>query len=273
MELKESLERLRELFVGDFEDLQRLGITIVISLILLIIFILISKWIKRLVNHRLDKRLDDSLLANFISLSVRTIILIFGIIVIMRFLGLTAAVGGLLAGAGITAFVIGFALKDIGENFLAGILLAFKRPFRVGDVVEINNLRGKVLALNLRDTQIKSGDGKDIFMPNASIIKNPLINYTLDGFLSHHFTVELKYGTEYDQAIPLIKASLKKVKGVLMGKKQPTVYFSELGIEKIKITITFWVNTYNKNLPDLEVKSNAIFAVLSDLDKAGIQMA
>ena len=80
----------------------------------------------------------------------------------------------MLAGAGISAFIIGFALKDIGENFLAGIILAFKRPFRVGDIVDINGLKGKVLTLNLRDTQIKTGDGKDVFIPNAVIIKNPL---------------------------------------------------------------------------------------------------
>ncbi|HAZ24509.1 MAG TPA: mechanosensitive ion channel protein MscS, partial [Algoriphagus sp.] len=100
-------------------------------------------------------------------------------------------VSGLLAGAGITAFVIGFALKDIGENFLAGILLAFKRPFKVGDTVDINGIRGVVLNLNLRDTQIKTPDGKDVFIPNATIIKNPLVNFTIDGFLRYDFIVGL----------------------------------------------------------------------------------
>jgi small-conductance mechanosensitive channel len=104
--------------------------------------------------------------------------------VVFRFVGLTGVVSGLLAGAGISAFIIGFALKDIGENFLAGILLAFKRPFRVGDLVDIGGIRGTVLILNLRDTQIKTPDGKDVFIPNANIIKNPLVNFTIDGFIS-----------------------------------------------------------------------------------------
>jgi small-conductance mechanosensitive channel len=272
MEFEQSMERLREIFIGDWEDLQRLGISLVIALILLLAFIFIAKWIKKLVNKKLGNKLEDTLLVNFISVSVRTIIMIFGIIIVMRFLGLTGVVGGLLAGAGITAFIIGFALKDIGENFLAGILLAFKRPFKVGDIVDINGLRGKVLTLNLRDTQIKSFDGKDIFVPNASIIKNALINFTIDGFLAYNFVVGLDYGSDYSRAIALMKESITQVKGVLGPPKVPTVVITELTASTLNVTVTFWVDTYDREISDVQVKSNAILKVLTDLEKAGFNM-
>ena len=72
--------------------------------------------------------------------------------------------------------------------------MAFKRPFRVGDFVESGVIRGTVLALNVRDTLLKTPDGKDVSVPNALIIKNPLINYTIDGFLRFDFVVGLPGG-------------------------------------------------------------------------------
>jgi small conductance mechanosensitive channel len=62
-------------------------------------------------------------------------------------IGLGDAVAGLLAGAGVTAIIVGFAFKDIGENLLAGIMLAFNRPFNIGNVVEIDGFVGTVKAL------------------------------------------------------------------------------------------------------------------------------
>jgi small-conductance mechanosensitive channel len=104
--------------------------------------------------------MDDPLLANFLSVIFRLLVILVGFLVVFRFVGLTGVVSGLLSGAGISAFIIGFALKDIGENFLAGILLAFKRPFRVGDLVDIGGIRGTVLTLNLCDTQFKLPTGR-----------------------------------------------------------------------------------------------------------------
>ena len=85
------------------------------------------------------------------------------LLLVLTIIGLGGVATGLLSGAGVGAFVIGFAFKDIGENFLAGILMAFDRPFNVGDTVELGGEKGKVIALNLRNTQVKSFDGIRIF--------------------------------------------------------------------------------------------------------------
>ncbi|MEX2568246.1 MAG: mechanosensitive ion channel domain-containing protein [Cyclobacteriaceae bacterium] len=172
MNLQEAYQKLKNILIKDLADVERLTVTLIFGLLIFLAFFYLSKWMKRLVSNHLNKRTKDPLWADFIAAGIRGIILLFGITLMFRFMGLTGLVSGMLAGAGITAFIIGFALKDIGENFLAGIMLAFKRPFRIGDIVEINSINGKVLALNLRDTQIKTGDGKDVFIPNASIIKS-----------------------------------------------------------------------------------------------------
>ena len=84
--------------------------------------------------------------------------------------------------------------KTLGENLLAGIMLAFNRPFNIGNVVEIDGFVGKVKALELRSTHLRIFNGKDIYIPNSSLIKNPRINYTQDGLSIHDYTVGLDYG-------------------------------------------------------------------------------
>jgi small-conductance mechanosensitive channel len=272
MDFQESIERLKNILIGDWGNLERIAISVLFGLAILVFFHFISLWIKRLTINKISKRTKDPLLADFIGAGIRILILLFGITLLFRFLGLSGAVSGILASAGITAFIIGFALKDIGENFLAGLLLAFKRPFGIGDVIDIQGIRGTVVSLNLRDTQIKTGDGKDVFMPNASIIKNPLVNFTIDGFLSYQFVIGLEYGSDYQKALALIESTLKTVKGILQEKRKPSVNITELSPSTLNITVVYWVNTHNPVLSDAKVKSNAILAVLTALENAGFNL-
>ncbi|WP_460516243.1 mechanosensitive ion channel family protein [Cyclobacterium sediminis] len=270
--MKEALEKLRGILMGDLESVEQMAVSLFVGLLILIFFIYLSRWIKRIVSNRLSKKTDDHLLTNFISASIKSLVMVFGLALLLRFLGLTGVVNSLLAGAGITAFIIGFALKDIGENFLAGILLAFKRPFKIGDMVEINGLSGKVRALNLRDTQVKTIDGKDVFIPNATIIKNPMINFTIDGYLSYSFIVGLDYGSDYEAALKLISELIQSVPGVLDGDKKPTVYVKELASSTLNVKITYWVNTYNRDQIDAKIHSRAIVKVLTGLEEKGFTL-
>ena len=267
--IKSTLERLREIIIGDIDNIEKLSVTLVFGVIIFIIFYFVSRWLKNLANSRVKKNTDDPLLADFIGSIIRIIIMVFGLTIIFRLLGLSGAVGGILAGAGITAFVIGFALKDIGENFLAGLLLAFKRPFRVGDIVEINNYRGRVLMLNLRDTQLKTSDGKDLFIPNANIIKSPLTNFTIDGYLAYSFAVQIPLKKNLDLAMTVILETVNKIPGVLKDSRKPIVSATDIISDatgtSITLTVTYWVNTLNRKQTDRKVKSNVITAVIAKL--------
>lgn len=237
-----------------------------------LLFLFLAKKSKTLLKVRLVKRMEDDLLANFLAGIFGSVVIMIGLLIVFRIIGLTGVISGLLAGAGISAFIIGFALKDIGENFLAGIILAFKRPFRVGDIVDIGGIHGQVLALNLRDTQIKTGDGKDVFIPNGMILKNPLINFTIDGFLRYDFVVGLDYGSDYQGALDLIKTTISQVPGVLDDRKNPEVWIIDMAESTLNIQVTFWVNTFERTISDAVVKSNAILMVLTALEKAGYNL-
>jgi small conductance mechanosensitive channel len=165
-------------------------------------------------------------------------------LITLYLLGLNSFTNKILAGAGLLTFVIGFALKDIGENFLAGIILAFKSPFRVDDLIEVNNIEGFVKDINIRETLIKTPDGKDVFLPNSIILKNPLFNYTIDGFLRYEFMVGIAYENNPTEAIRLILETVNNVEGVLKGDKKPAIMINELATNTINIRVMFWVDTF-----------------------------
>lgn len=169
--------------------------------------------------------------------------LILGISVSLDALGLDGAVTKILAGAGLSAFILGFTLKDIGENFLAGILLAFKRPFQMGDLVETQGVKVRVIDMTLRETINKTLDGKDVFIPNAGILNNPLYNYSVNDFLRLEFGVELDNREDYKKAIPLIEKALTETEGVLRGSQQHATLASveETKYHALCLKVSFWI--------------------------------
>jgi small conductance mechanosensitive channel len=266
------MEEVFKFFETDWQTIRHSLILVGLSVAILMVFVFLARQSKSFLSRRLSKSMQDPLLANFLATILKALVILVGLLLIFRIIGLTGVVAGLLTGAGISAFIIGFALKDIGENFLAGILLAFKRPFRIGDVVDINGIRGQILTLNLRDTQIKTVDGKDVFIPNATIVKNPLVNFTIDGFLRYDFIIGLDYGSDYKAAMILILNTVSKVPGVLADQKSPNVWVSDLSESTLNIQATFWVDTFDLKILDVVVKSNVILEVLTALEKGGYNL-
>ena len=142
-----------------------------VGIVALLFFIVLGILIRKLIIGRLKTRVKDTLLLNFIGRVIFVIFLIIGAVIFLNQIGLGSAAGGLLAGAGVSALILGFAFKDIGENFIAGFFLAFSRPFGIGDIVEVNGFMGNVKAMTFRNSHIRTFDGRDIFIPNSMMIR------------------------------------------------------------------------------------------------------
>jgi small conductance mechanosensitive channel len=205
---------------------------------------LTAEFIKRRIKRRISRKSPNPITATFISQIISFTLKTIVVLITLYLLGLNAFTNKILAGAGLLTFVIGFALKDIGENFLAGIILAFKSPFRVNDLIEVNNIEGFVQDINISETLIKTPDGKDVFLPNSIILKNPLFNYTIDGFLRYEFMIGITYDNNPTEAIKLILETVNKVDGVLQGDKKPAIMINELAANFINIRVMFWVDTF-----------------------------
>ncbi len=219
-------------------------INLVFILLFLIIGFLLSGFIQGRIKLRLAKKSPNNITANFTAKIVGFILKSIFVFIALYLIGLSSFTNKLLAGAGLLTFVIGFALKDIGENFLAGIILAFKSPFRLDDLIEVNGITGHVKEISIRETLIKTPDGKDVFLPNSIILKNPLYNYTLDGFLRYEFNIGIAYENNPTEAIKIVLDTIQNVEGVLKGDKGPAITLNNLDTSSIVINVKFWIDTF-----------------------------
>lgn len=234
----------------------------------------IANFFQRKTRARLEKRSPNHLTANFTSQLIGFTLKTIVVFTALYLLGLNSFTNKLLAGAGLLTFVIGFALKDIGENFLAGIILAFKSPFRLDDIIEVNGIIGHVKDISIRETLVKTPDGKDVFIPNSIILKSPLYNFTLDGFLRYEFTIGIAYENDPTTAIQVIMKTVKNREGILAGDKEPTVAIQELGTNTININVRFWIDTFASTKRSLHntFRSQVINDVVAALQSKGFSL-
>ena len=188
----------------------------------------------------------------------------------MGILGLGEISFSILGAAGLTTFIVGFALKDIFENFLAGVIIAFDPPFVLGSWIEVTGIQGTVQQMSLRETMLKTFDGQDVFIPNSVLLKNPLRNYTIDGFLRREFTIGLDYGDDLNQGLELIEEQLRQTEDVLHYEgRMPEAIIEEFATSTVNVKCMFWINTNTSSLPAGKIQNRAMLNVLTALSNAG----
>ncbi len=227
---------------------------ITIALIVLCVFILTAIFIGNLLRKKLNKRSKNQLALEFIVRLVKVILIIMGLVLAIHTLGFTGLSGGILAGAGVGTVIIGFAFKEIGENFLAGFLLVFDSPFQIGDTIELNGNLGKVVNLYFRTTHLKTFDGKDVFIPNSSVITNDLFNLTRDGYLRLDFIIGIDYDDDIETARQKIIELVNSKEDVLKDE-QTQVLINDFGSSTVNLKVLFWVKTFDYKVSSLELRT------------------
>jgi len=209
-------------------------------------------------------------MSKFLGKAARFVFIIIFIILALRVAGLGDVSAGILATAGASAVVLGFAFKDIGENFIAGIILSFNRPFNVNDTVEIGVNFGRVKALEFRYTKLKTFDGKDVYIPNSDVITQPVTNYTEDGYYRMDFVVGLDYNDNIDDAKELIMQTLLTDAKVVHNDTHVNYVMEEsLGTSTVNLKVFFWIDTHEFGHVANITKGRVIGRVKNDLMAAG----
>jgi len=266
------LDDLGNQFTSYYDTIVELFPRLLIGVVSVTILAFVLSFLRKKIIGLLRKKADDKLLVNFANNIFTIVNYILIALFFLSVIGQGKVASTILGAAGISAFVIGFALKDIGENFLAGLVMAFDRPFRLGDTIKTGDVEGIIRQMNLRDTHIKTFDGKDVYVPNGQIIKMPLYNYTIDGFIRGSFTVGVDYDTDLQKARDLILTAINKVPGVLQEDKLARTHVKNLNTSTVDIEVHYWVNTFDKNHSGLEIKSKAQSAVITALTESSIGM-
>jgi small-conductance mechanosensitive channel len=243
-----------------------------LALVLLVVAVFVANRLSALLGSRLRRRSHDPLLADFLTRISRWGLVLLGLLLAMEVVGLSGIVSGLLAGAGLSAFIVGFAFKDIAENFLAGVILAFNRPFHINDTVQIKDQIGHVEALNLRTTLIRSFDGKHVFLPNSLVLKEPLINFTRDGNLRQDFLVSVDYGPAGDpgRVQEQLLAFLQQQPEVQhTSPRLPYIILEKTAGTTADLRIYFWTSAEEYRSGTLLIKSGLMQQVKDLLQSTG----
>lgn len=243
------------------------------GLLIIILGLLIGSWLGGFARKRLVAKTNDPLMSRFLGKAIKYTLIVVAIMLALNAAGLGAVAAGILTAAGASAVVLGFAFRDIGENFIAGIILAFSRPFDVNDTVMIGENFGKVKALEFRYTKLKTFDGKDVYIPNGDVLTTPVTNYTEDGFFRWDFVIGIAYEDNIEGAKTTVLEALRKAPGVIEDDEHENfVIEDELATSTVNLKVFFWVDTKDFRRMALITKGNVVKNVKEALEDAGYYM-
>lgn len=216
--------------------------------------------------HRIGR---NPLLGNLLRQLIRKGFVLFGLVAALNILDLTAVVGAVLGTAGIVGLAIGFAFKDIIENYLAGVLLSMRSPFTVNDFIQVGPDQGHVMRLTPRELVLMNMEGNHLRIPNSKVFNSILYNFTHNPLRRFDFLVGVGSGEDLAAVARAGCGALRGLKGVL-GDPGPFMRVEELGDFCVQVRFHGWMD---QRLADFgKVKSEAIRAVKTALDRAGVDM-
>ncbi len=243
---------------------------IILGIFIIVAGVLIAQLITNFYRKRFIKKSNDPLMARFLAQALKLILISIAAYLALKAAGLDGVATGILTAVGGGAIILGFAFQDIGKNFLAGIILAFNRPFNINDTIKIDAHFGNVKALNFRYTHIKTSDGRDIYIPNSDVLTKPVANYTADGFFRIDFLIGIGYEDNLLQAKAIIENILATTDGIVQNDTHKNfVMEQELAASTINLKVFFWVYTKDYKVAANVLKGRIINKVLTELNEAG----
>lgn len=230
-----AIRELRSLFYSFISNLP----LIFLALVILPLAWLCAKLIYRRTHYFTQKQFESPLLADIIAKAIAFPCFLLGLYLVLQVAGLTHIALSMLGGAGVVGIVVGFAFRDIAENFLASLLLSIRRPFVSGDVVSIDGHRGIVQSMNTRSTIVLSGEGVHIQVPNAKVFKSVIHNYTTSPNLRAIITLAISYKADIDKAQETLLTVLQEHEAIL-DEPKPLVLVDSIEKSVIYLKIYFW---------------------------------
>lgn len=196
-------------------------------------------------------------------------ILIYALAFIAILSVLEVDITAVLAGLGVGALVIGFALKDIIENWISGLLIISGKTYTIGDVIRVGNITGTVTDIALRTTKLKTYDRNEIIIPNSVMVKEKIINLTSGKQeCVASIILSIDYTSDTEKAKATIENVLKNHKNVVVSEKRREIRFVVRSREwTTEMEVLFWVN----EPPNEEfIKSNITELIKKEFEKEGI---
>ena len=262
--LSPAMERFRQRMGQVVAYLPLLAVAVLAFALIFGLGLLIAR-----VRQPWDRLAPNAFIADIYRTVVRLGFLIAGLVLALDILGATALLSTILGAAGIIGLAIGFAVRDTVENFIASIMLSIRQPFRPNDTIEINGDEGKVIRLTSRATILLSYDGNHIRIPNATVFKSRIVNFTRNAERRFLFDVGVAPDSDLALALRLAEDSLAALPFTLQTPA-PSVWIQEIGDSTVTLRMTAWIDQRESGL--LAAKSESIRLILNRFTESGIAM-
>lgn len=257
-------DRVRELGTEAIALLPNL----IAAILMLILTWLIAMGLAALVTRVLRKSRRRPSLIEALRKIVKIFVWLIGILVAATLLFPSLTPSGLLAGLGLGSLAIGLAFKDIFENFLAGLLILLRKPMKIGDDIECEDVEGTVEHISMRDTFVRKRSGELVLVPNSYLFKNPLKILTDKDLRRISIVVGVAYGEDVDQSRDVI---LKAVEGLETVADKPVQVFAyEFNSSSIDFMVRWW--TESTPIGEHRSRDKVVASIKRALDKAGIEI-
>lgn len=243
---------------------------IVLALIVFTGFFLAGKMVRRLVRGFAERRERHRNLELVLGRLAQWLVIFLGLLVATAIVFPTFSPGDLITLLGVGGVAIGFAFKDIFQNFLAGILILLTEPFRVGDQIIVGSFEGTVEEIQTRATFIKTYDGRRVVIPNADLFTDKVLVNTAFGHRRTQYDVGIGYGDDIARAKQLMLEAMRSVRGVLHDPA-PDVLTMELAESTIDLRARWWTESPRADV--LEVQDRVLTAIKNRLAENGVDMA
>lgn len=243
---------------------------LVVALVLLVVSFGVAK-LGRFVTCQILRRLRVSESAtNLVGRVVQIGVVIVGLAIALSVLELDKAVTSLLAGVGIVGLALGFAFQDLASNFISGIALSLRSryPFRIGDLVETNEVLGIAERVYLRNTIIRTLDGHAVVIPNRKIFENKLLNYSGDPYRRVDIPCGISYGEDLREVKRIVTEAITSIDGRI-EERSVDFFWTGYGDSSIDFEVRFWIPFY-KQTDFLAARSEAVMRIKEAFNDNGI---
>jgi small conductance mechanosensitive channel len=258
-----------------FEDtlvglVSRLPAFLTAVLVFAIFFVLsgrLSKWIKSFVGRRSQSQNAATVTA----LITRWSIVALGVLVALSIALPSFEAGDLIQVLGISSVAIGFAFRDIFQNFLAGLIILITDAFVIGDqiIVESEGLEGTVTDIQTRATTIATYDDRQIIIPNATLFTNAVTINTATERRRSEQVIGISYDSDIDTVCRLIQGAIAEVEGV-SSEPAPDVLVDELADSSVNLRVRWWTDARRSNVT--KTRSTVVRQIKYLLDEHGIEI-
>lgn len=238
-----------------------------------LIILLISYFLSRPLSKLMIKPFSYISSSQLIQLVMRRVfsllIIMFGLYTFLRLAGLTQFAVAIISGTGVLGLIIGFAFKDIAENFISSLLLSVQKPFKLNDVIEVEGQLGVVKQVTARATTLVDFDGNHIQIPNSTIYKNIIRNITANPKIRGKFVIGVGYDSSIVLAQELAMKIMRSTEAVL-DEPEPQVLIDELGSSSVVLKLYYWVDGHEHSL--MKVSSKLMRLTMREFENNGISM-